>query len=350
MASWRCHLSSFHAVLLCLLVADPATFPASHSVLRPSFLHSLMEKKYIWVCVITSLIFWVWRSSLKLQGAPLRATFTCFPLSQDIMIGCSAFGGHQSPECAAGQGLCRFQEQSLSLMNWALLGVPPIRLSNQQVLTGNPNTSSLQTVLSSFSCVVLVAFTHLEHTRPCSSASTRSCCCSRRSPSRRTPRTSWWRCCSNTEEWRPNTCLCPEDPGRAQGQLWQKTQRTWGTSSCVIRQCFAIALPHSSLHTQRWRSPQDYSEAARHSTHVCTHISLGCSTPCRSRGHRSCWSCPRSRRKRRAHTAWWSCWRSSGERGPGRVPRLCWTCRSEESLWRGDTRVWAGIRVASQSG
>lgn len=25
-------------------------------------------------------------------------------------------------------------------------------------------------------------------------------------------------------------------------------------------------MPHSSLHTQRWQSPQDYSEAARHST------------------------------------------------------------------------------------
>lgn len=150
--------------------------------------------------------------------------------------------------------------------NWALLGVPPFHLSNQQVLTGNPNTSSLR---------ILSSFTHLEHTRPCSSASTRSCCCSRRSPSRRTPRTSWWRCCSNTEEWRLNTCLCPEDPGRAPGQLWQKTQRTWGSgsvchhTSCVIHQCFVTP---QSAHAQVAVTSGLLSGSTSQSTRLYSHF------------------------------------------------------------------------------
>lgn len=218
------------------------------------------------ICVITSLIFWGWCSPLKLQGAPLRVRFPCFPLSQNMMICCSTSGGHQSPECAAGHELYRFQEQSLSLINGALLGVPPFRLSIQQVLTSNPNTSSLR---------ILSSFTHLEHTRPCSSASTRSCCCSRRSPSRRTPRTSWWRCCSNTEEWRLNTCLCPEDPGRAPGQLWQKTQRTWGSgsvchhTSCVIHRCFVTP---QSAHAQVAVTSGLLSGSTSQSTRLYSHF------------------------------------------------------------------------------
>ena len=63
---------------LCLYVADPATFPASNSVLelRTSCLFSSGKDKYFWVCVFTFFIllmlkFGVWISSSKLHSAPL---------------------------------------------------------------------------------------------------------------------------------------------------------------------------------------------------------------------------------------------------------------------------------------
>lgn len=69
--------------------------------------------------------------------------------------------------------------------------------------------------------------THLSHTHPCSSALTQNCCCSLRSPSRRTPHTSWWPRCNNSEGWMPSTSLCPEGPDRGRAELWghQKQKR-----------------------------------------------------------------------------------------------------------------------------
>ena len=69
--------------ILCLHVADPATFLASNSVLGPYFplraacLFSNGKSKYFRVCVITSLILyslktWLWISSPKLHTSPLK--------------------------------------------------------------------------------------------------------------------------------------------------------------------------------------------------------------------------------------------------------------------------------------
>ena len=51
--------AQFHAHLLCLYVADPATFPASNNSYLPSensfFIQLLEKNKYFWVFMI-----WFW--------------------------------------------------------------------------------------------------------------------------------------------------------------------------------------------------------------------------------------------------------------------------------------------------
>ena len=77
--NWPQRITHFHNVLLCLYVADPATFLASNSVLGTLFSpeNSLLfchgRNKYIWVCVIASVILWrlrFWICSPKLHSAP----------------------------------------------------------------------------------------------------------------------------------------------------------------------------------------------------------------------------------------------------------------------------------------
>ena len=75
--------TQFHAVLLCLYVADPATFLASNSVMgtlfssgNSLFIHLWTKKEYFWVCIINSLIpqidtFWDQMFPTNLRSVPL---------------------------------------------------------------------------------------------------------------------------------------------------------------------------------------------------------------------------------------------------------------------------------------
>ena len=78
--------NTIYYVLLCLHVADPATFLASDWVLGSYF-----QKIYFWVNIITCIIllllhFWIWISDQKLHHAPLISNYKKYILNNSFCL------------------------------------------------------------------------------------------------------------------------------------------------------------------------------------------------------------------------------------------------------------------------